>query len=128
MNKSGLITMTVAATLLLVFCCWPCVWAQPVSVFTSPGHVGSCHLFLLAASDGDSAFDLEWCQRECRMRYGLEPTGGGVGGHAHPGDSGDVWTNASEGSYSLYAACVSECNRRFWSEFEKNVGPSDRRQ
>ncbi len=57
-------------------------------------------------------FDLNWCQRECRIKFGLEPQSDveemfrGVGGFGR-------------GGYYEYANCIAACNSHFWKEFDR---------
>ena len=80
--------------------------------------------FLLAQSDYGGEFDLNYCQRECRMRFGFEPTGaGGVGAHSETEDGNGAYElHQSSGTYNQYAACIADCNRKFWEEFDKKTG------
>jgi|SRR5208337_1275763 hypothetical protein len=100
------------------------VSAQPV---INPADVGCKGLrpFMLAQSDYGGPFDLNYCQWECRMRFGLEPTGtgGGGGGMQSESEDGNKGNELQQSSptYNQYAACIANCNRTFWQEFEKNT-------
>jgi hypothetical protein len=77
---------------------------------------------LLAQTDYGGEFDLDYCQRECRMRYGLEPTGGGPGPFSDTENSkGAYELHQSSSTYNQYAACIADCNRQFWAEFDKKT-------
>jgi hypothetical protein len=79
--------------------------------------------FLLAQSDYGGDFDLNYCQWECRMRFGLEPTGsGGIGAHSETQDRSEAYElHQSAANYNQYADCIAGCNRKFWDEFDKNT-------
>ncbi len=100
------------------------VSAQPL---VSPVHRGanaSAQPFILAQTDYGGEFDLNYCQWECRMRYGLEPTGmGGAGGiHSNTEDGDGAYeTHQSSAIYHQHAACIADCNRTFWQQFEKKT-------
>jgi len=58
------------------------------------------------------------------MRYGLEPSGlGGAGGiHSETEDGNGAYeTHQSSATYNQYAACIADCNRKFWQEFDKKT-------
>lgn len=91
--------------------------AQPLIDPTGAGCNASRHPFLLAQTDYGGEFDLGYCQYDCRLRFGLEPTGaGGIG---------MGWDNNTNESYQLqqyqggYVACIDDCQRKFWQEFDK---------
>ncbi len=100
------------------------VSAQPP---INPADVGCKGIrpFMLAQSDYGGEFDLNYCQWECRMRFGLEPTGRGGGGGGMQSESQDsdkgYDLQQSSPNYNQYAACIADCNRKFWQEFEKNT-------
>jgi len=85
---------------------------------------GSCLVFAqpttnLADEHGSAApslaqngsFDLNTCQRECRMRFGYEPLSD-IEEHHRRGPGA--------GSYYEYANCIAGCNAQFWKEFDNN--------
>ena len=81
--------------------------------------------FLLAQSDYGGDFDLSYCQWECRMRFGFEPTGNGGGGGLQSeteDGNGAYETHQSSGTYNQYAACIADCQRKFWADFDKTTG------
>jgi len=90
--------------------------------------------FLLAQSDYGGEFDLNYCQWECRMRYGLEPTGSGMGGggggmHSDTEDrNGAYELQQSSSIYQQYANCIADCNRKFWEEFDKKTGGTGKKR
>ena len=100
------------------------VSAQPL---INPADVGCKGLrpFMLAQHDFGGPFDLNYCQWECRMRFGLEPsgTGGGGGGMQSESEDGNQGSELQQSSptYNQYSACIANCNRTFWQEFEKNT-------
>lgn len=57
-------------------------------------------------SNKDVVGDRYWCLYECKERYGL-------GYMFRGGGSTDVWR--------LYFACVTQCEKTFWKEWEKEV-------
>ncbi|HTY23870.1 MAG TPA: hypothetical protein VMC85_12105 [Desulfomonilaceae bacterium] len=81
--------------------------------------------FLLAQTDYGGEFDLNYCQYECRMRYGLDPSGlGGAGGiQSQTEDSNEAY-QLHQGStvYYQYANCLADCQKKFWQEFERKSG------
>lgn len=79
--------------------------------------------FMLAQSDYGGEFDLNYCQFECRMRYGFEPSGsGGAGRQSETEDGNGAYElHQSSGTYNQYAACIAGCNRKFWEEFDKKT-------
>jgi len=59
-----------------------------------------------------SPLDLQGCQEECRIDYGVLPYGWGYG----PGGSG---------LGNLYARCIQKCNDDYWKAWDekmKNLG------
>jgi len=117
-----ILAMAVFFALLLALC--GAVSAQPP---INPADVGCKGMrpFMLAQSDYGGEFDLNYCQWECRMRFGLEPSGTGGGGGGMQSES----ENTSQGNelqqsspnYNQYAACIADCNRKFWQEFDKKT-------
>ncbi len=80
---------------------------------------------VLAQTDYGGEFDLNYCQWECRMRYGFEPSGLGGGGGMQTeteGGNGDNELQQHSGTYEQYATCIADCNRKFWQEFDKKTG------
>jgi len=112
-----------------------CVILLPVLSYTSSvapsgnpvaaGCDATNYPFLLAQSDYGGEFDLNYCQYECRMRYGLDPSGlGGAGGiQSQTEDSNEAY-QLHQGStvYYQYANCLADCQKKFWQEFERKSG------
>ncbi len=101
------------------------VAAQPLINPPGTGCNASKIPFMLAQTDYGGPFDLNYCQWECRMRYGLEPSGLGGAGGIHSDtkdDNGAYESHQSSATYNQYAACIADCNRTFWQEFDKNTG------
>ncbi len=61
-------------------------------------------IFKLAQSSGP--IDLQACQQDCRINYGLEPFFRG-------GDGSSRWW--------IYTSCIQDCNRRFWKEYDRQM-------
>lgn len=117
------IILVIAASFALSATLSGIVAAQPL---INPAGVGcnATHPFLLAQSDYGGEFDLNYCQWECRMRYGLEPSGlGGASGIQSDTEDGNgaYESHQSSGTYNQYAACIADCNRTFWQEFDKKT-------
>jgi hypothetical protein len=55
--------------------------------------------------------DLNDCQQDCRSRFGYDV-------YANP-----QWRRGPgrSGSYYAYAACIADCNRKFWKSFDKEM-------
>jgi hypothetical protein len=100
------------------------VAAQPLINPEGTGCNAAKRTFMLAQSDYGGPFDLSYCQWECRMRFGFEPTGsGGVGRQSETDDGNGAYElHQSSSNYNQYAACIADCNRTFWQEFDKNTG------
>jgi hypothetical protein len=112
-RASGLI-ITVAAMFVLIPVVPSLTPAQPAESLASPhcGTIGSPRLLF----NGHDPADLDWCQRECKDKFGLlwpnsdtyaEPPqlfGGGAG-----------WS----GTYYAYAQCIADCNTAFWKDFDE---------
>jgi hypothetical protein len=104
------LTLTIA---LLTFTCGACfVLAQPASKFATQEY-GSPTAPSLAQNGG---FDLNTCQRECRLRFGLEPQS----------EIEELRRGSGTGSYYEYANCIAGCNSQFWKEFDKNIDNLER--
>jgi len=65
----------------------------------------------LSENQIQAGFDLEYCQRECRTRFGIEAQ---MEIEEHRGGSG-------RGLYYEYANCIAACNAKFWREFDHNI-------
>jgi len=122
-------TLTMILTITIFFLLFPALSgiapAQPAINPADGGCRASTRSFILAQSDYGGEFDLNYCQWECRMRFGYEPTGSGIGGgmHSDIGDSSGAYgLHQSSGTFNAYAACIADCNRKFWEEFEKKTG------
>ncbi len=67
----------------------------------------------------NSPFDLNSCQRECRLRFGLEPQA----------DMEEHFRRGSgTGNYYEYANCIAGCNAQFWKEFDNNTRNLERQR
>jgi hypothetical protein len=56
--------------------------------------------------------DLSGCEQDCRSRFGYDM-------YADP-----QWRRGPGGrggSYYAYAACIAECNRKYWKAFDKEM-------
>jgi len=97
----ALLTMVISFVLLPAVCYTPSVFAQ---------------------TDYGGEFDLNYCQYECRMRYGKEPSGS-VGYSQE--DSDESWQlHQSSPTYYQYANCLADCQRRARQELERKSGES----
>ena len=85
--------------------------------------------FLLAQTDYGGEFDLDYCQRECRMRYGFEPNGAAPGKHSETdNDKGAYELHQGSATYNQYSACIADCNKKFWEEFDKKTGGTGKKR
>jgi hypothetical protein len=119
--KSLVAILTLAISLML----FPVLsYTSSVQPLQSPV-VAGCDVtrypFLLAQTDYGGEFDLNYCQYECRMRYGLEPTGGAAFSQTEDADEAYQLHQGSP-VYYQYAACIADCQRKFWQEFERKPG------
>lgn len=73
---------------------------------------------LLPQNETQAEFDLNYCQKECRERFGLEFQSE-IEEHFRGGGS-------SRGSYYAYANCIAACNAKFWREFDNNTRDLER--
>ena len=108
--------LLVLLTLAISFVLFP-VSPYPSSAQSSENPVGR--------TDYGGEFDLNYCQYECRMRYGLEPSGmGGPGGLQSETGETDEGYQLHQGStiYYQYANCLADCQKKFWQEFERKTG------
>jgi len=102
------------------------VSAQPLVKPVDRGCNASTQPFIFAQSDYGGQFDLNYCQYECRMRYGLEPSGtGGLLSETEGADSKNE-LHQSTTNYAQYAGCIADCNRTFWHQFESKKPGSGR--
>ncbi len=101
------ITFILIATLAIFSCGDSFLVGQPLGQLCNQENSGPDSGILVQQN-----FDLNSCQRECRLRYGLEPQsdmaeqfrgGGGLG----------------RGGYYEYANCIAACNSHFWKEFDR---------
>ncbi len=114
------------ALIIAIFCLAAgIVIAQPLVSPTTKGCDALTSPFLLAQSDYGGEFDLNYCQWECRMRYGLEPTGSGAGGGGLQSDQEDINREGelqqSSATYNQYAGCIANCTKKFWQEFDRKT-------
>ena len=59
------------------------------------------------------AFDREGCESDCKSRFGFELYAGSGQGGRNP-------------MYYAYAACIQECNQRFWKDFDRRTRDLER--
>ena len=85
---------------------------------------------LATQTDGDSVTDISACQYECRLRYGPAPPTG----HSLEDESRDSaaekqpWRPDQYSMPNLYWQCMTDCQQRFWRQFEeKTEGSGPRR-
>jgi hypothetical protein len=106
------------------------VAAQPLINPEGVGCNAAKRMFMLAQSDYGGPFDLNYCQWECRMRFGFEPSGSGGANHQSETEDGNgaYELHQSSGTYNQYAACIADCNRTFWQEFDKNTGETGKKR
>ncbi len=91
--------------------------AQPAETLASPqcGAIASPRLLF----NSDDPANLDWCQRECKDKFGL------------------LWPNSDTdaepsqlfgggGTYYAYARCIADCNKAFWKDFERKSGGMER--
>jgi hypothetical protein len=101
------LTLTLTIALITITCGSYLVLAQPASHFATQEY-GPADPSL--AQSG--AFDLNSCQRECRLRFGLEPQSE-MEEHFRRG--------GGAGNYYQYSNCIAGCNAQFWKEFDDNT-------
>ena len=92
--------------------------AQAAGVFAAAEFGISGRDSFLPQNESQAAFDLNYCQRECRERFGLELQSE-IEEHFRGGGS-------SRGSYYAYANCIAACNAKFWQEFDNNTRDLER--
>jgi len=90
---------------------------QPAAVFAVAESDIAGRDSFLPQIDGQAAFDLNYCQRECRSRFGLEPQTE-IEEHFRGG--------SGQGAYYEYANCIAACNAKFWREFDNNTRDLER--
>ncbi len=66
------------------------------TLFTVPGY-----------SQQDAADDRTQCVRKCRFRFGSDLWGGGGG------------------SQQLYYQCLTDCDNKYWAEFDKQIDKNE---
>ena len=93
------------------------VSAHPLVYPMDRGCNTSARPFILAQTDYGGEFDLNYCQYECRMRYGVEPSGTG-GALSNEGGNPENELHQSTPNYVQYAGCIADCKRTFWRQFE----------
>ena len=81
MRASSLITTLIAILVLLA--------AVPSLVPAQPAY-------------GEDPADLDWCQRQCRDKFG-------------------VWLGRGSDTYYAYAQCIQDCNTAFWKDFDRKT-------
>lgn len=119
--KTLRLMLTIAVFLALSPVLSGSVTAQPPIIAAGGVCLASPHPFMLAQTDYGGDFDLNYCQWECRMRYGLEPTGGGI--YSDTEDRNRAYElQQGAPTYLPYAAYIADCQRKFWSEFDKKTG------
>lgn len=91
--------------------------AQPSWMFAAAESDVSGRDSFLPRNDIQAAFDLNYCQKECRSRFGLEPQS----------DMEEHFRGGSGmGAYYEYANCIAACNAKFWREFDDNTRDLER--
>jgi len=90
--------------------------AQPAGVFAAAKSDISDADSFLSQNESQAAFDLNYCQRECRSRFGLELES----------DIEEHFRGSGRGSYYEYANCIAACNAKFWREFDNNTRDLER--
>ncbi len=50
----------------------------------------------------DDPANLDWCQRECKDKFG-------------------VWIGRGTDTYYAYAQCIQNCNTAFWKDFDRKT-------
>lgn len=63
-------------------------------------------LVVAARYSGESGFDREDCEEQCRRRFGVNP-------YVLQFRDGGILR------FRLYARCIQDCNRRFWRDFDE---------
>jgi hypothetical protein len=111
--KAKHLTLTLVVALITFTCGSSSVVAQPTSHFATQEYGGPSDPSL--AQNG--GFDLNTCQRECRLRFGYEPQSE-MEEHFGRG--------SGAGSYYQYANCIAGCNSQFWKEFDDNTEKLER--
>jgi hypothetical protein len=86
--------------------------AQPPGILAAAESEISGRDSLLSENQTQMGFDLEYCQRECRSRFGLEPQTE-IEEHFRGG--------RGRGLYYEYANCIAACNATFWREFDNKI-------
>ncbi len=87
MSASSLITTLIALLVLLA--------AVPGLVPAQPAY-----------GDPD---DLNWCQNQCRDKFG-------------------VWWGRGTDTYYAYAQCIDDCNKAFWKGFDRKAKELEKRR
>jgi hypothetical protein len=87
--------------------------AQPVGSFVAAESDIVDGDSFLAQNGGPTGFDLNYCQRECRARFGIDLESDIVE-HFRGGGS-------RTGNYYAYANCIAACNAQFWKEFDRKT-------
>ena len=90
--------------------------ARPAGIFSAAQSDISGRAFL-PQNETQAGFDLNYCQHECRSRFGLE----------FQSDIQEHFRGGSgRGAYYAYANCIAACNARFWREFDNNTRDLER--
>jgi hypothetical protein len=83
---------------------------------------------LAAQTDGDRVADISDCQYACRMRYGPAPPTGRSLADESPDAAAkrEPWRPSGYSMPNLYWECMSDCQQRFWRQFEEKTEGSER--
>ncbi len=117
--KSPFLIMTLTIAVALFPSISNTIPAQPIENFGGNAR-GALEPPLLGEQvDSSARFDLAHCQWECRIRYGYDLPD--VGGRSlQPEDSDETYRlHEATANYYQYYACLEDCSRRHWQEFEK---------
>jgi hypothetical protein len=86
--------------------------AQPAGILAATESGISGRDLFMSENETPMAFDLEYCQRECRLRFGVESQME-IEEHFRGG--------SGRGLYYEYADCIAACNAKFWREFDNSI-------
>jgi hypothetical protein len=124
------LTLTLTAALVLIYVV---PYSLPAEITENMPGIGcdTWHLGRLAAqTDGDRVIDISDCQYGCRMRYGPPPpTGYGLMDESQDAAAKRQPQRPSQYySPNLYWECMTDCQQRFWRQFEEKTEGSGRRR
>jgi hypothetical protein len=127
MNGVRLILMLTAALVLIYFV----PYSLPAETNENMFEIG-CDTWnrahFAAQTDGDRVSDISTCQYACRLRYGpLPPTGFGLTDESQDATAKrQPWLTSPYSSPNLYWQCMTDCQQRFWRQFEEKTEGSGR--